>query len=528
MASINKEQIKDFVTKNGYGSFMVDDFMNVKSKKDIKAFEEKWKRSIEAIKQEMMAQKLDQLYNEIMESNGQVFEGMTRADIFGLPDFREKVGDIYGEKYDVIYGIPDNLFVKDQRLDPKDRLAATKARFAAAGLDFDNKEDRLAAARKQALTETKEAGRDAKDEPKTALGKAAGAFEKYIGTQTPRADAKVEAGEEVTAGDAVADILRIGEAGTPIIAVPSIIARNVLEGVMDEKGVVEGLKDTGKDLAVYLGSAGLSKYLPGRTSSKLTAENLTSKTGSGKQLERATQYALGEGKKPSIFNPYVNSAMEAVEKAGLDKNQKKKFSGLLSKYTKDYDKEKLVKAAEGSSSNKFQMGAGAFNEQIGKEAEKIGEAALKNTKETKLNFETVARNLTAEQAEELNKLLASRGLRDAAGNVSYSAVGDFGRNAKAARDIAESKVVMEYLKKNKSAMRNAFWEEATDAVKKNYGTSRDVEFLPLAQFIAATPTAYEKVVSKKGAKTAAKAATANFLRKYLTDAFANYNFKEDE
>lgn len=255
-----------------------------------------------------------------------------------------------------------------------------------------------------------------------------------------------------------------------------------------------------------------------------SAKYLIDDEGSGSQLVGATKAALN-GEKAGITNPYAKEAAKAVEDAGLTEPQKKKFVSLLDKYGKDFDGKKLESAAAESTTNKFQMGEKALNDQIGKEAAEIGESALKNTKEVKLDFETVAPKLGAEQAEELNQLLASRGLRDVDGNKVYTAVEGYGRNKETARQIAENQVITEWLKKNKKALKNVFWEEASTNVKKGYGTSKDKEFGALVKFINETPTKYNKAVSVKGAKTAGSAAGKGALRKFLMSN-DDYNFEE--
>ena len=136
-------------------------------------------------------------------------------------------------------------------------------------------------------------------------------------------------------------------------------------------------------------------------------------------------------------------------------------------------------------------------------------------------------------------MLQSKGLRTAkpveVNGVSkfekaYVGVEDLPTDAKeVGRDILESKVIEDYLKKNKDVLKKIYNSEAAQEVSQLYGTSPDPKLRGLYKFVLKTPVAYEKPLSLEGTATGGKAAARSAQRKLLTDYLGReYDFEEEE
>jgi hypothetical protein len=538
--NINDEMIREYTERNDLPG-VYEAFKAVKNSKDLKKFmEDKMnRRTIEAIEAEQKLEKRNELLSKIREENPEDTEGFTdEVIIAGNPS---KFSEIFSEKSEIQYGVPSDLFPDKEGMSNREWLSITRENFKRAGLDFDNPEDRRRAAEAQSKKEWREkAEEDVKEE----------GWEGFKAGLSPRSRAKLEAGEPIEEGDVAADVLRIGEAAPLGVGIPAIVGRNVLESYLDEKNIGEAAKDLGIDIAAYMGTAGLGKYL-GPYISRLarntgligkaatTLEGLTKAgKGSREQVVKATQKALS-GERADVLNPYATEAENIVKEDGLSESQAKRAKSVLSKYLEERDLGKVEKLAETETTKRPLRSGKVLEKEISQRAEELGKEAVESTMSKKFSFDDIAERIPQEKADELLVMLQSKGLRTAkpveVNGVSkfekaYVGVEDLPTDAKeVGRDILESKVIEDYLKKNKDVLKKIYTSEAAQEVSQLYGTSPDPKLRGLYKFVSKTPVAYEKPLSLAGAATGGKAAARSAQRKLLTDYLGReYDFKEEE
>ena len=538
--NINDEMIREYTERNDLPG-VYEAFKAVKNSKDLKKFmEDKMnRRTIEAIEAEQKLEKRNELLSKIREENPEDTEGFTdEVIIAGNPS---KFSEIFSEKSEIQYGVPSDLFPDKEGMSNREWLSITRENFKRAGLDFDNPEDRRRAAEAQSKKEWREeAEEDVKEE----------GWEGFKAGLSPRSRAKLEAGEPIEEGDVAADVLRIGEAAPLGVGIPAIVGRNVLESYLDEKNIGEAAKDLGIDIAAYMGTAGLGKYL-GPYISRLarntgligkaatTLEGLTKAgKGSREQVVKATQKALS-GERADVLNPYATEAEKIVKEAGLSESQAKRAKSVLSKYLEERDLGKVEKLAETETTKRPLRSGKVLEKEISQRAEELGKEAVESTMSKKFSFDDIAERIPQENADELLVMLQSKGLRTAkpveVNGVSkfekaYVGVEDLPTDAKeVGRDILESKVIEDYLKKNKDVLKKIYTSEAAQEVSQLYGTSPDPKLRGLYKFVLKTPVAYEKPLSLEGAATGGKAAARSAQRKLLTDYLGReYDFEEEE
>lgn len=538
--NINDEMIREYTERNDLPG-VYEDFKAVKNSKDLKKFmEDKMnRRTIEAIEAEQKLEKRNELLSKIREENPEDTEGFTdEVIIAGNPS---KFSEIFSEKSEIQYGVPSDLFPDKEGMSNREWLSITRENFKRAGLDFDNPEDRRRAAEAQSKKEWREeAQEDVKEN----------GWEGFKAGLSPRSRAKLEAGEPIEEGDVAADVLRIGEAAPLGVGIPAIVGRNVLESYLDEKSIGESAKDLGIDIAAYMGTAGLGKYL-GPYISRLarntgligkdatTLEGLTKAgKGSREQVVKATQKALS-GERADVLNPYATEAEKIVKEAGLSESQAKRAKSVLSKYLEERDLGKVEKLAETETTKRPLRSGKVLEKEISQRAEELGKEAVESTMSKKFSFDDIAERIPQEKADELLVMLQSKGLRTAkpveVNGVSkfekaYVGVEDLPTDAKeVGRDILESKVIEDYLKKNKDVLKKIYTSEAAQEVSQLYGTSPDLKLRGLYKFVSKTPVAYEKPLSLAGAATGGKAAARSAQRKLLTDYLGReYDFEEEE
>jgi hypothetical protein len=538
--NINDEMIREYTERNDLPG-VYEAFKAVKNSKDLKKFmEDKMnRRTIEAIEAEQKLEKRNELLSKIREENPEDTEGFTdEVIIAGNPS---KFSEIFSDKSEIQYGVPSDLFPDKEGMSNREWLSITRENFKRAGLDFDNPEDRRRAAEAQSKKEWREeAEEDVKEE----------GWEGFKAGLSPRSRAKLEAGEPIEEGDVAADVLRIGEAAPLGVGIPAIVGRNILESYLDEKNIGEAAKDLGIDIAAYMGTAGLGKYL-GPYISRLarntgligkgatTLEGLTKAgKGSREQVVKATQKALS-GERADVLNPYATEAENIVKEAGLSESQAKRAKSVLSKYLEERDLGKVEKLAETETTKRPLRSGKVLEKEISQRAEELGKEAVESTMSKKFSFDDIAERIPQEKADELLVMLQSKGLRTAkpveVNGVSkfekaYVGVEDLPTDAKeVGRDILESKVIEDYLKKNKDVLKKIYTSEAAQEVSQLYGTSPDPKLRGLYKFVSKTPVAYEKPLSLAGASTGGKAAARSSQRKLLTDYLGReYDFKEEE
>ena len=343
---IDETTIKEYADRNGLPE-VYESFKSVKTQDDFN----KWKKDpvnrqvIESIELESRAGKRASLVEDIKKKDP-TLAPFTSEEIFSiLPD---EFAKIENEKAEYAGKIPDDLFIKKDGLSNNEWLAIMRQRFKDYGMDFDNPEDRMNAAKAQSKKEWREeTEEDVKEE----------GWEGFKAGLSPRSRAKLEAGEPIEKGDVAADVLRIGEAAPLGVGIPAIVGRNVLESYLDEKNFWDTAKDLGIDVSAYMGTAGIGKYL-GPYISRLarntgligkaatTLEGLTKAgKGSRKQVVKATQKALS-GERADVLNPYATEAENIVKEAGLSESQAKRAKSVLSKYLEERDLGKVKKLAE--------------------------------------------------------------------------------------------------------------------------------------------------------------------------------------
>lgn len=538
--NINDEMIREYAERNDLPG-VYEAFKAVKNSKDLKKFMEDKinRRTIEAIEAEQKLEKRNELLSKIREENPEDTEGFTdEVIIAGNPS---KFSEIFSDKSEIQYGVPSDLFPDKEGMSNREWLSITRENFKRAGLDFDNPEDRRRAAEAQSKKEWREeTEEDVKEE----------GWEGFKAGLSPRSRAKLEAGEPIEEGDVAADVLRFGEAAPLGVGIPAIVGRNVLESYLDEKNIREAAKDLGIDIAAYMGTAGLGKYL-GPYISRLarntglignaatTLEGLTKAgKGSREQVVKATQKALS-GERADVLNPYATEAEKIVKEAGLSESQAKRAKSVLSKYLEERDLGKVEKLSETETTKRPLRSGKVLEKEISQRAEELGKEAVESTMSKKFSFDDIAERIPQENADELLVMLQSKGLRTAkpveVNGVSkfekaYVGVEDLPTDAKeVGRDILESKVIEDYLKKNKDVLKKVYTSEAAQEVSQLYGTSPDPKLRGLYKFVSKTPVAYEKPLSLAGAATGGKAAARSVQRKLLTDYLGReYDFEEEK
>lgn len=536
---IDETTIKEYADRNGLPE-VYESFKSVKTQDDYN----RWKkdpvnrRVIESIELESRAGKRASLVDDIKKKDP-TLAPFTSEEIFSiLPD---EFAKIENEKAEYAGSVPDDLFVKKDGMSNKEWLAIMRQRFKDKGLDFDNLEDRRNAAKAQSKKKWREeTEEDVKEE----------GWEGFKAGLSPRSRAKLEAGEPIEEGDVAADVLRIGEAAPLGVGIPAIVGRNVLESYLDEKNFWDTAKDLGIDVTAYMGTAGIGKYL-GPYISRLarntgligkaatTLEGLTKAgKGSRKQVVKATQKALS-GERADVLNPYATEAENIVKEAGLSESQAKRAKSVLSKYLEERDLGKVKKLAETETTKRPLRSGKVLEKEISQRAEELGKEAVESTMSKKFSFDDIAERIPQEKADELLVMLQSRGLRTAkpveVNGVSkfekaYVGVEDLPTDAKeVGRDILESKVIEDYLKKNKDVLKKIYTSEAAQEVSQLYGTSPDPKLRGIYKFVSKTPVAYEKPLSLAGAATGGKAAARSAQRKLLTDFLGReYDFEKRE
>ena len=140
---ITDEVIKEYTERNGLPE-VYEAYKGIKNSKDLKKFMRDTlnKRTVEAIEIEQKRNKKIDALNKLREDS--LYEGATDEELVELDP--ETFSDIESEKAEVQFGIPDNLFPSREGMSNREWLAVTRENFRKAGLDFDNKEDRMRAA----------------------------------------------------------------------------------------------------------------------------------------------------------------------------------------------------------------------------------------------------------------------------------------------------------------------------------------------------------------------------------------------
>ena len=519
---ITDEIIKEYTERNGLPE-VYEAFKEVKSDKDLKKFmrDKLNKRTVEAIETEMKQGKRREALQKLREDDPYT-EGMTDEEI--VESSPESFVDIDDEKAEIQFGIPSDLFKPKGEMSNREWIAMEREVFKRAGLDFDNMEDRQRAAEAQSIAAQKQELQAEKE----ARGLKEGLKEEVT---TPRTSGKYYAGEPVTTSDVVSDVLRVGEAAPPVVALPAMAVRNVLDVATDDDVSVKDLPaNLGADIGSYIiGGGGLSRamgqggriikgglrqYLGGQKLGEKTLQNITKGTGEGsrRQVVEATKKALTGGMANPAVNPYAEDAVKEVARAGLSEGERKQAVKVLDKYLLGGDKEVVEKASETLKTSK-KIGKG-FEKEVQAEAKKMGQEALETTTTQKLSFDEVSRGLSEKDAGDLLRKLQSQGLRDVEGRESFVGVsGVKTSNPDEYRIARESEEIEKWFRTHKKAA-NAFkGEQAAKKVLSTIGT-RPSEARGLLKYVAEAPVAYERPLSREGAKTAARYAP-KALTRYL-------------
>lgn len=534
---ITEDVIKEFSERNDLPT-LYEKYKEIKSDKDLKKFQRENKLSLEAIMREQKGKRREEKLAEIRERDPLTF-GVTDEEI--VEAMPEDFTKIEAEDVELDYGVPKNLFIPKGDYTNKEWLSIMRERFKAAGLDFDNLEDRRRAAEAQSKEESREDIRKIAEEE--------GDFRAEM---SPRSLAKLKAGKQIDEGDVAADVLRMGEAAPIAVAAPSIVGRNVLEAYLDEGGISsEGIQeamgksvsDIGKYTLATLGGGvlgrGASSLL--RAPLKTVAggikrggekvfEDIVKASGKGsrEQVVKATQKALTDGK-AGITNPYAERAAEAVKRADLTESQKRRAQSVLSKYLEDRDLGKVSNLSETEMQKRTVRGPRILEKEIKEEAKNIGKQATEGTMEKKLDWDYIKSFLPSGKADQLLNKLQSAGLRGNDGEIVMTGVEDFAVDTKeVARTAKESQIIEDFLNKNKKLRNDIFKGLAQEKVLSAYGTRPDEKLRGIFKFVAEEPVAYEKPVSGKAAVYGLGLLPRFPLRKYVTDVDAKYNFEEEE
>lgn len=518
---IDDEVMKEYTERNNLPE-VYEAYKGIKNAKDLKrAMKDKmFRRTVEGIEAEQkISMKIDAL-NKLREDA--TLEDATDEELVEyMPD---TFADINAEKAEVQYGVPADLFPPKEGMSNREWLAVTRENFKRAGLDFDNMDDR----RRAAEAASKATQQKALQEEKEGRGIKEGLKEEVT---TPRTSGKYYSGEPVTASDVVSDALRIAEAAPPVVAVPAMVARNVFDAATDENTSFGDLPaNLGADVGGYiLGGAGLSRamgpggrilkgglrqYLGGQKLGERTLQNITKGTGEGsrRQVVEATKKALTGGMANPTVNPYAEEAVKEVARAGLSEGEKKQAVRVLDKYLVGGDKEGIEKASRTlKTTKKIDKG---FDKEVKAEAKKMGQEALEATTTQKLSFDEVSRGLSEKDASDLLKKLQSQGLRDVEGKESFIGVsGVKTANPDEYRLARESEEIEKWFKGHKKAANEFMGEKAAKKVLSTIGT-KPSEARGLMKYVSGANVAYEKPLSKEGARTAAKY-TPKALTRYL-------------
>lgn len=512
---ITDEVIKKYTEREGLPE-VYEAYKGIKSSNDLKKFmrDPLNKRTVEAIEIEQKRDKKIDALNKLREDP--LYEGATDEELVELAP--ETFADIEGDKAEVQFGIPTNLFPPKGEMSNREWLAIIRENFRKAGLDFDNPEDRRRAAEAQSLEE----GRDQIKESVKEEGLRAS-----LGV--PRSLERMRRGEQIGGVDVASDLLRIAEAAPPIVAVPAIVGRNVIEGVADENNPQEVVGNIAADIGMYAGGGllgsgvgrginvvrgPLRKFLGGQRVGESTLPSMLRKTGEGSrgQVVKAMQKAL-LGERAGITNPYAESTAEIVEKAGLSEPQKKKAQGILEKYLKDRDMSKVAEQAETAMQKRELRGRSALEKEIKAEAKNIGRETTGSTMSKKLDWDGVKEFLPSSNANELITKLQSAGLRDKEGNVIYTGVSDYSSNTiEVARKAKESRIIADYLDSHKRLRNTMFRGLAQEKVLAGYGVAPDPKLRGIFRYVAETPVAYEMFTSAPAARLAGKKGVQSLSR----------------
>ena len=534
---ITEDVIKEFSERNDLPT-LYEKYKEIKSDKDLKKFQRENKLSLEAIMREQKGKRREEKLAEIRERDPLTF-GVTDEEI--VEAMPEDFTKIEAEDVELDYGVPKNLFIPKGDYTNKEWLSIMRERFKAAGLDFDNLEDRRRAAEAQSKEESREDIRKIAEEE--------GDFRAEM---SPRSLAKLKAGKQIDEGDVAADVLRMGEAAPIAVAAPSIVGRNVLEAYLDEGGISsEGIQeamgksvsDIGKYTLATIGGGvlgrGASSLL--RAPLKTVAggikrggekvfEDIVKASGKGsrEQVVKATQKALMDGK-AGITNPYAEKAAETVKSADLTESQKRRAQSVLSKYLEDRDIEKVSNLSETEMQKRTVRGPRILEKEIKEEAKNIGKQATEGTMEKKLDWDYIKSFLPSDKADQLLNKLQSAGLRGNEGEIVMKGVEDYAVDTKeVARTAKESQIIEDFLNKNKKLRNDIFKGLAQEKVLSAYGTRPDEKLRGIFKFVAEEPVAYENPVSGKAAVYGLGLLPRFPLRKYVTDVDAKYNFEEEE
>lgn len=535
---ITEDVIKEFSERNDLPT-LYEKYKEIKSDKDLKKFKRENKLSLEAIMREQKGKRREEKLSEIRERDPLTF-GVTDEEI--VEAMPEDFTKIEAEDVELDYGVPKNLFIPKGDYTNKEWLSIMRERFKAAGLDFDNLEDRRRAAEAQSKEESREDIRKIAEEE--------GDFRAEM---SPRSLAKLKSGKQIEEGDIAADVLRMGEAAPIAVAAPSIVGRNVLEAYLDEGGISsEGIQeamgksvsDIGKYTLATLGGGvlgrGASSLLraPLKTvaggikrGGEKVLEDIVKASGKGsrEQVVKATQKALTDGKAAGFTNPYAERAAEAVKSADLTDSQKRRAQSVLSKYLEDRDLEKVSNLSETEMQKRTVRGPRILEKEIKEEAKNIGKQATEGTMEKKLDWDYIKSFLPSEKADQLLNKLQSAGLRGNEGEIVMTGVEDYAVDTKeVARTAKESQIIEDFLNKNKKLRNDIFKGLAQEKVLSAYGTRPDEKLRGIFKFVAQEPVAYEKPVSGKAAVYGLGLLPRFPLRKYVTDVDAKYNFEEEE
>lgn len=535
---ITEDIIKEYAERNDLPT-LYEKYKEIKSDKDLKKFQRENKYALQSIEGEQKSKRREERLAEIREEDPLTF-GVTDEEL--VEAMPEDFTKIEAEDIELDYGVPKKLFIPKGNYTNKEWLSIMRQRFKNAGLDFDNLEDRRRAAEAQSKEEGKEGLREVAEEE--------GGFRASL---SPRSYAKLQAGKQIEGEDVASDIMRLAEAAPVPVAVPTIIGRNILEGIADEEEVEDVLGKTGVDISAYLtgsfGLGGAGRALRAAVSGPTGAvakmgknffKNLVMASGEGSrgQVVKATKAAL-EGKPVSRTNPYAIGAKEMVEDADLTDSQKKTALGALNKYLKEGGLEKIEKKGETQMASRSLRSGKVLEKEINKRAEELGKEAVESTMSKKFSFDEIAERLPQEKADELLVSLQSKGLRTAKPvevngvskfEKSYVGVKDLPTNAKeVGRDILESKVIEDYLKKNKDVLKKIYVSEAAQQVGQRYGSAPDPKLRGIFKFVAETPTAYEKPLSGKALKSGVRYLQVP-VQRYGAGRFPleKYSFEEEE
>ena len=552
---ITEDIIKEYAERNDLPT-LYEKYKEIKSDKDLKKFQRENKFALQAIEGEQKGKRREERLAEIREKDPLSF-GVTDEEL--VEAMPEDFTKIEAEDIELDYGVPKNLFIPKGNYTNKEWLSIMRQRFKNAGLDFDNLEDRRRAAEAQSKEESREGLREEAEKPGEgfAENKITRMMPEFIkepsAKMSPRSLAKLQAGKQIESEDVASDIMRLAEAAPAPVAVPTIVGRNILEGVADEEEVEDVLGKTGVDISAYLtgsfGLGGAGRALRAAVSGPTGAvakmgknffKNLVMASGEGSrgQVVKATKAAL-EGKPVSRTNPYAIGAKEMVEEADLTDNQKKTALGALNKYLKEGGLEKIEKKGETQMASRSLRSGKVLEKEINQRAEELGKEAVESTMSKKFSFDEIAERIPQEKADELLVSLQSKGLRTAKPvdvngvskfEKSYVGVEDLPQNAKeVGRDILESKVIEDYLKKNKDVLKKIYVSEAAQQVGQRYGSAPDPKLRGIFKFVAETPTAYEKPLSGKALKSGVRYLQVP-VQRYGAGRFPleKYSFEEEE